>query len=73
MLQIWNFPITDSNDSLEIIHLLLIWQFMVSSDTFLPQYAEKFMCWNIGRDYLMKMRIYLSIWEKPIYLQILRS
>ena len=46
MLQIWNFSITDSKNSLEIIHLLLILQFMVSSDTFLPQYAQMVKHWQ---------------------------
>ena len=80
--EIWNFAITDNDDNLEIIHrigsvnllwgyqlMLQIWQFMVSLDALLSQYAEKFRWLNIGRGYVMKMRIYLSIWEKHIYLQ----
>ena len=69
--EIWNFAITDNNDNLEIIHrrfckftlgyqlVLQIWQFMVSLDALLSQYAEKFRWLNIGRDYVMKMRFYL--------------
>ena len=80
--EIWKFAITDNNESLEIIHRKFC-KFTLGRSTNATnlavydelrcQYAEKFRWWNIGRDYVMKIRICLSIWEKPIYMQSLKS